>query len=302
VKPAALLETLRTVLAGTEPADPKAPVTDSGKKAAASPLRILLVEDNLINQKVAKLMLSQLGYAVELAINGREAVDMVAAGSYDVVFMDVQMPVLDGVGATEEIRRRWPDASDRPRIVAMTANAMAGDRERYLAAGMDDYVAKPIRTDQLRAAIDRALSSGKSTASAACSDAADTAFDPGTIIAMLSEDPAEAAELARQLGASYFSDDAPSRFEKIVGAIRKKDATTVARESHSLKGASATLGMPKVAVVCARIEEATKAGDIATATLVSQELAASIQAARFAFPCRDRRSCGRPAGRSRTPL
>jgi CheY-like chemotaxis protein/HPt (histidine-containing phosphotransfer) domain-containing protein len=258
-------------------------VAAADKMAAKSPLRLLLAEDNPINQKVAKLMLSQLGYTADLAVNGREAVELVSRNRYDVVLMDVQMPVLDGLAAAVEIRSRWPDASDRPRLVAMTANAMAGDRERCIEGGMDDYVAKPIRVDHIRSALERVLAERPAPHASSAAAGEDPIFDPSTMIAMLSDDPVEAAELASQLGASYFADDAPTRFEKIVGAIRKGDAGTAARESHSLKGASGTLGMPRVATVCNGIEQAAKAGDMAAATSISQELAASIQAARFAF-------------------
>jgi CheY-like chemotaxis protein len=101
-----------------------------------------------VNQKLAMRLLSQMGYAADLARNGVEAVEAIERQPYDVVLMDVQMPEMDGLQASREITRRWP-AGDRPRIVAMTANAMQGDREECLDAGMDDYVVKPIRVDAL---------------------------------------------------------------------------------------------------------------------------------------------------------
>jgi CheY-like chemotaxis protein len=116
--------------------------------AARHPLRILLAEDNVVNQKLAMRLLSQMGYAADLARHGVEAVEAIERQTYDVVLMDVQMPEMDGLQASREITRRWP-AGDRPRIVAMTANAMQGDREECMAAGMDDYVTKPIRVDAL---------------------------------------------------------------------------------------------------------------------------------------------------------
>src|SRR5205814_10242033 len=122
--------------------------------ARRHPLRILLAEDNVVNQKVALRLLGQMGYRADVAGNGVEAIDAVERQTYDVVLMDVQMPELDGVEASREIHRRWP-GDGRPRIVAMTANAMQGDRERCAAAGMDDYVAKPIRVDELVAALGR---------------------------------------------------------------------------------------------------------------------------------------------------
>jgi GAF domain-containing protein/DNA-binding response OmpR family regulator len=128
-------------------AAPAKPQMDPGM-AARHPLRILLAEDNAVNQKLALRLLSQMGYRADVASNGLEAVESVERQTYDVVLMDVQMPELDGLGATRRICARHP-AGKRPRIVAMTANAMQGDREMCIAAGMDDYVTKPIRVDAL---------------------------------------------------------------------------------------------------------------------------------------------------------
>jgi signal transduction histidine kinase/ActR/RegA family two-component response regulator len=116
--------------------------------AARHPLRILLAEDNLVNQKLALRLLSQMGYRADVAANGIEAIESLERQRYDVVLMDVQMPEMDGLEATRRIVARWPNGG-RPRIIAMTANAMAGDREACLAAGMDDYLTKPIRPDEL---------------------------------------------------------------------------------------------------------------------------------------------------------
>ncbi|MDP3613854.1 MAG: response regulator, partial [Rubrivivax sp.] len=118
------------------------------------PLRILLAEDNVVNQKLALRLLQRMGYRADVAANGIEAIESIERQPYDVVLMDVQMPEMDGLEATRRISRRWSGA-DRPRIVAMTANAMQGDREACLAAGMDDYVTKPIRVDELIAALGR---------------------------------------------------------------------------------------------------------------------------------------------------
>ena len=120
-----------------------------------SSLRILLAEDNAVNQKVALRLLERLGYGADVASNGLEALEALERQPYDVVLMDVQMPELDGLDATRRICERWAPEI-RPRIIAMTANAMAEDREACLAAGMDDYVAKPIRPEELENALSRA--------------------------------------------------------------------------------------------------------------------------------------------------
>lgn len=116
--------------------------------------RVLLAEDNVVNQKVAKRMLEKLGCNVDVASNGKEAMEMWSEQPYEVVFMDCQMPELDGYAATRAIRERETDDYRTP-IVAMTANAMEGDRERCLEAGMDDYIAKPVRTEMCREALER---------------------------------------------------------------------------------------------------------------------------------------------------
>jgi CheY-like chemotaxis protein len=123
--------------------------------AARNPLRILLAEDNVVNQKLALRILQQMGYRADLASNGIEAVESVQRQAYDVVLMDVQMPEMDGLEAARKICARW-GPQERPRIVAMTANAMQGDRDLCLAAGMDDYLTKPIRVERLVEALNLA--------------------------------------------------------------------------------------------------------------------------------------------------
>jgi CheY-like chemotaxis protein len=118
------------------------------------PLQILLAEDNIVNQKVASRLFQRLGYIVDIANNGLEVIEMLRSRNYDLVFMDIQMPVMDGLEATAKILEEWNFAM-RPRIIAMTANAMPSDREECLAAGMDDFLSKPIQIENLIAAIKR---------------------------------------------------------------------------------------------------------------------------------------------------
>jgi CheY-like chemotaxis protein len=155
VKPSSLYDTLTTVLAGRSSSVSMraAPVSGLDRDLAARhPLRILLAEDNPVNQKLALRLLERMGYEADVVGDGLAALAAVEASEFDVVLMDVQMPDLDGLEATRRIRRLRPE--DRgPHIVAMTANAMEGDREACLAAGMDDYIAKPIRPEALQASL-----------------------------------------------------------------------------------------------------------------------------------------------------
>jgi CheY-like chemotaxis protein len=153
VKPAALYDTVARVLTGRESRTGAAVerFAIDPELGARHPLRILLAEDNAVNQKLARRLLERMGYQTDLAENGLEAIESLERTTYDLVLMDVQMPELDGLEASRRIRSRWPDRQTH--IVAMTANAMEGDRETCLAAGMNDYLSKPIRPEELAAAL-----------------------------------------------------------------------------------------------------------------------------------------------------
>ena len=153
----ALLKVFGDVSGQTTPVEAGA---EQGTVAAdGTSLRILVADDNAMNQKLALALLSKLGYGADVVTNGAAVLDALARQHYDVVLMDVEMPVMDGLEASRRINREWP-AGRRPRIVAMTANAMQGDREECLAAGMDDYLSKPIRREELAAALARRASRG----------------------------------------------------------------------------------------------------------------------------------------------
>ena len=161
IKPSALLDILLDTLAGTAKAfERRQAVPDDQfdpKLAQKYPLSILLVDDNKTNQKLAALVLKRLGYTATIAVNGKDAVEKQLDGQFDVILMDIEMPVMDGVDATKEIRRQEASGSSAAYIVAMTANAMQGDRERYLEAGMDAYVSKPMRINELVHALKTAM-------------------------------------------------------------------------------------------------------------------------------------------------
>ncbi len=134
------------------PCDPaRSPVTFPAAPPSGGP--ILIAEDNAINQKVIERMVQKLGYRVKLVANGRDAIEALSRDNYELIFMDCQMPEMDGFEACREIRKN--EGGTRIPIVAITANAMKGDRERCLAAGMDDYVSKPFKQDDLRVVIER---------------------------------------------------------------------------------------------------------------------------------------------------
>jgi CheY-like chemotaxis protein len=158
LKQSHLFDTLVSIFEQETPRKPRRRTTSAKPKsdpgmADRHPLRILLAEDNQVNQKLATRMLEQMGYRCDVVGNGEEALQSVARQTYDVVLMDVQMPEMDGLEASRRINADFP--LDRPRIVAMTANAMQGDREMCLAAGMDDYIAKPIRIERLVEALQK---------------------------------------------------------------------------------------------------------------------------------------------------
>jgi CheY-like chemotaxis protein len=159
LKASALFDSLMGVFArgvprAPGPAPAGMPDHPDAQMAQRLPLRILLAEDYVVNQKLALRLLAQMGYRADVAANGLEAIQALERQPYDVVLMDVQMPEMDGLEATRQIRARWP-AAEQPRIIAMTANAVQGDREICLEAGMDDYVSKPIRAAELIQALNR---------------------------------------------------------------------------------------------------------------------------------------------------
>jgi CheY-like chemotaxis protein/HPt (histidine-containing phosphotransfer) domain-containing protein len=238
------------------------PVADG--KRARSALRILLAEDNTMNQKVALRLLEQLGYRADIANNGVEAINALERQPYDVVLMDVQMPELDGLDATRQICERWP-AEIRPHIIAMTANALPEDREACFAAGMNDYVAKPIRAEELVAALKRAkpLANG----------------DGGAVgVGFVSLDDG-ALENLRDLGGDEFLGevvdaflaDAPQLLETLRRSLASRNAEELRRAAHTLKSNGATLGAKDFAELCRTLEQRAKDGELDDASeLVDQ--------------------------------
>jgi len=155
IKPSVLYDILMNVFKNqpTPFRKPAAPEKIDQNMAKRHPLQILLAEDNLINQKVALKILERMGYRADIAANGLEVLQALERQSYDLIFMDIQMPEMDGEQATRLIRKNWPE-NRQPHIVAMTAHALEGDREKYLSSGMDDYISKPVRVEGLVLALE----------------------------------------------------------------------------------------------------------------------------------------------------
>jgi signal transduction histidine kinase/two-component SAPR family response regulator/HPt (histidine-containing phosphotransfer) domain-containing protein len=249
VKPAALASALERALSSPRTAlRPPDPVKSERALAAQLPLRILLVDDNAINQKVATRILQQFGYQPEVAGNGREALELIDRQPFDFVFMDVMMPEMDGLEATRLLRKRqmmggYKNYQSRIVVVAMTAHAMQGDREKCIAAGMDDYLAKPVRPKEVRDMIERWGRSLLSEAKAAPGQPAPDADGEGPVDMDRMRDLTDGnADGLREL-VEMFLKQTHRQFDQMQSAIKDGRADEVRRVAHSCAGASATLGM-----------------------------------------------------------
>ncbi len=233
------------------------------------PLRILLAEDNAINQTVALRLLERLGYGAEVVGDGRQVLARLDHAAYDVILMDVQMPEMDGLEASRAICARWA-ASERPRIIAMTAEAMQGDHEKCLAAGMDDYIVKPVTLDRLAAALTkcRPLPLAIAPEAAAAPPIEKQRIVAGTVLDrdvlnQLREDLGGTAELREVI--SSFLDQTPSVLSALRDAAARADVPSIRRAAHMIKGTSSILGARELSEQCAEIERVGQVGCIADA-------------------------------------
>jgi signal transduction histidine kinase/DNA-binding response OmpR family regulator len=274
LKASQLYEVLTGVLADHEREAPPG-ATPAPDVAERSPLRILLAEDNAVNQRVALGLLERFGYRADVAWNGREALEALERARYDVVLMDVQMPELDGLDAARQIRARWHE-DERPRLVAMTANVLPEDREACFAAGMDDYVAKPIRPEELAEALRRARPLG----------GADGA-GPGDELRL---DEGALANL-RELGGDDFLGELVDTFLAeavgLVAALRQSiedgDAEELRRAAHTLKSNGATFGAGRFAELARELEDRGRDGRLDGAAGLAALLDAELGRLRVAL-------------------
>lgn len=232
---------------------------------------VLLAEDNPVNQEVAKAMLTGMGLAVEIAGNGREALDLLARRTYDAVLMDCHMPVMDGFQATAALRARETNGARTP-IVALTANAMEGDREQCIAAGMDDYLAKPYSMAQLREALGRWLPLSdvpEETAMRSPEEPLDyhAVLDRVVLDQYRELDPHGGLGLARQI-ARVYAESAWHALEQVRQSIERGDAVALRHAAHSLKSSCANVGGTTLSDIFKALEWMGKTGDLTNAARV----------------------------------
>lgn len=281
VRPVQLLEALYKALnihVQREKRAPAAPALDP-EMSRRIPLRILLADDNPINLKVGLSVLRKLGYQADVAQNGSEVLNTLEQRTYDILFLDVQMPELDGLEAARQICQKWP-VGRRPRIVAMTGNALTGDREKCLSAGMDDYISKPVRVEELQAALERwAPSTPRKNDTAFFRRQAEVPIedllDESMIEELKSLSPGDGANVLLEL-IDLFLHDAPQRVWQLSQALSEPEK--LGFHAQALRSMCLNLGAKRMVELCRTLEEAASSGDLTHArTLVNQIEAAFNQ-------------------------
>ncbi len=244
---------------GSPPRPPRgrtAPVPSTADAEAASPLRVLLAEDDEVNRQVALRMLAQLGYRADVAVNGLEVLAAMERRPYDMVLLDVQMPELDGLETARRVRGRWPDSTVR--LVAMTANAIQGDREACLAAGMDDYLAKPVELRRLQAALAESEIPEPEREEEAEGTAELPVLDPAALEQLRALDDGDGEFLRSAI--DLFLRDAGDKLQSLAAALAEGDAGAVEHLAHSLKSSAGHLGGRRMAAPCFELERAGREG------------------------------------------
>jgi CheY-like chemotaxis protein/HPt (histidine-containing phosphotransfer) domain-containing protein len=278
---------LPVAAAATSDATPLPPLPAAAKSGRGK--RILLAEDVLINQIIAIEMLKTAGYEVDVADNGIEAVDAVEHQPYDLILMDVHMPSMDGLGATRKIRERAPPRGKIP-IVALTADAVAGVREQYLAAGMDDFLSKPFNRSELLAVVERWTADRIGVTA--------TAAMPGSVVASEVLDIAKIRELESIMSREEFAklmntwlDSTQERVGQIVRLGEAGDLAAVRPHAHNLVSTAGGFGAMQLSDLARRLEEACHTGDAARARDLAHAIGTAAEPARDAV-----RACVAPAG------
>lgn len=250
----------------------------AGSRPASRRVRVLAAEDNTVNQRLIVKMLERAGYEAELAPTGMAAVERYQQGRFDAILMDVQMPDMDGIEATQAIRRLEKETGGHVPIIAMTAHAMPGDREHCLAAGMDGYLSKPIRLDSMITAIE-SLSAGVTRTGEEA--AVERATEPGTTMSYLDQSAALArvggdAQLLAELAAMFIA-EYPTMLGTIDAGIASNDAVAVQSAAHQLKGLLAQFGSEGARQIALKLEQAARETDLAEAKPAAAELAGYME-------------------------
>jgi CheY-like chemotaxis protein len=239
-----LLSAISRALAREQAPRPRLPQSMLPAELPERRLHVLLAEDNAVNQRLAASLLERRGHRVTIAANGREALAALDREPVDVILMDVQMPEMGGFEATAAIREAEQETGDHVAIIAMTAHAMKGDRERCLAAGMDDYVTKPLDSKRLCAIVED-LAANRTSAAA---EPSDTILEP--VLARVGGDRQLLSEISR-----LFVEDAPRHLDAIARAIEGREAESLRRAAHGLKGAAANFDAGAVVAAARELEE-----------------------------------------------
>ncbi len=236
------------------------------------PLRILLAEDNSVNQKVALLMLERLGYRADVAGDGYEALAAVRRQQYDLVLMDVHMPGMDGLEATRHIRAEVP-ADHQPHIVAITANVLFEYREACLAAGMNDFLPKPVMLTDLRAALLRSRGTAPEAPEEKAHPVTDpsSSFDPGPLESLRRLSQIAGRPILKEILENYLA-ETPRRLERLRAALAEGNAEELVFVAHSLKGSSGQLGAQRMAALCTELEELGRSLDLTGAAPLLADL------------------------------
>ena len=249
---------------------------DAAGRAAGAAVRtavVLLVEDNVINQRVAGQILKRRGHEVRIAHNGRQAVEVLDRWTPDVVFMDVQMPEMNGIDATRAIRAREQVRGGHVPIIALTAHAMAADREMCLQAGMDDYLTKPVSPSALTQTVERIVAdrTSDSKANGPANGNADAVLDPAGALERVDGDRELLGEII-----GLFQQDVDALVEELEAAVRSKDPEAIMRTAHRLKGSVATFAAKPATAAALHLETMGREGNIADADAAFADLKAEL--------------------------
>jgi len=276
VKQSDLLDAIVTAFASPSgPHHVRTHATHRRHRASTRSMRVLVAEDNRTNQKLIEALLRQKGHRVSMVSNGREAAARAAKHPFDVILMDVQMPEMSGLEATAAIREHEGSTGRHTPIIALTARAMAGDREEYLAAGMDGYVSKPLRPDELFSTIDAlcAPRDGKKRATRARVRESSGAVDRAVLVEAFGGRPQLVKEVI-----DVFLEDATGMMARLRDATRAQDASEVAAAAHAIKGSAGLFSQGQAYDTARRLEQLARAGDLTTVDAACTEVEGHLSA------------------------